>query len=121
LLSDGLSISIADPLMGLGGFKPMTKPFSENLPKPSLTRFVSVNTPFPLRFGSVGKEVEQLQLYIQNQLTKQGVRVKYPDAGYGVIADYTLELMAKHLDTSQITKEQFDSLHMGGYKTYKYM
>ena len=70
-------------------------------------------TVFPLKTGSQGKEVERLQVWLQRNY---GV---FPQTG--IYDTKTDELVKRHLKTSQVDKQLYDTHKMGSHVTEQLM
>lgn len=70
---------------------------------------------FPLKLGSQGKEVEQLQIYL---MKKAGGFTA--DNLHGELDQFTLHKMEKHLGRNQMSERNFKKRKIDQERTYKY-
>ena len=76
---------------------------------------IQPESPFPLKLGSQGKEVEQLQIYLMKN--SGGFDANQLDGFFG---HYTLEKLKKHCHRDQMSERNFYKRKINKERTYKY-
>ncbi len=75
----------------------------------------TIKNPFPLKLGSTGRQVEQLQIYL---MKKSGGFP--PEKLNGIFDKYTLEKLLKHCGRDQMSEQNFYKREIDQERTYKF-
>jgi hypothetical protein len=105
-------IIVVVALIGLGIFMFARSKAKQDKNAPTGDNASTPTSPFPLKYGSKGTEVTQLEKYL---IKEWGAKV----SATGVVDDtwgpYVQDAVKKFLSTDQVTKELYDAKKMGNY------